>query len=75
MAAVLDLAVDVETDLLLRPSDADVLGGEVCQVGDHADGVGEEGVEETDEDVLVGLAGEQAFEPEVCQRVDEGVVE
>ena len=67
--AVLVRAVEVVTDESVLFADAEHLRGEVGDVGDDAGVLGDEGVEEVHQDVLVALGGEQALEPEVGERV------
>ena len=56
--AFLVFAIDVENHpFVLRPL-AELLGGQEGDVGDDADFIGNAGIEEVDEDVLVVFGGE-----------------
>ena len=69
LLAALVLAIHVEDCLALRINVAHVLAVEVRHVTDHLLAV-EEGVQEVDEQHLVGLLAEDALEPEIGQKAD-----
>lgn len=69
--AILIFTVKVEPHVLILFTDAKQLGRQVCDVGDDASVLGNEGIEKVDEDVLVSLGGKQPFEPEVGERIND----